>query len=1320
MRSNLRSTVIAILLAALAASTAAAGELVVNGSFETGDFGPSWVHGAYRGGNFNPNNGDHIVVPDLPFGTGGYSALLGYKYTTQLRNWAGFMYQEVTLPTNISSATLYYKVRQQGYDSTPYDPFRAQIRNTSNNVLQTVLLMTFPEYNYQFKDSGWLDDDDSPPVGFDMMAYEGQTVRLYFEQANTIDALYETWAFVDEVSLIYTKFVDLSVDGDGDDVFGNLGTGAGGLGTQSGLAGDTLSYTLTVENEGLDSDDYDLSVILPAGWSAWIDDGGAQAFPHNTGAIASGTVNNYTVYVVVPGGAASGSYDVIVDAASSTQPGTRFDSATLRATVTAGTYGVDLIVDGNGFGVIGDNGTGGFALNGAPWDSTVTYTLGLTNTGDTPTAFDIDFTAPPGTVVTVRLSGVPYTGPFTTPPLLPGGGFVLQMEVSVVAPSPGGDYATILTATTAGDPLKRDSITALLRLRAPIVDAIIGANGDGIYGAAGTGAGGTSSNAGERNTAVFFPVLIQNESSVADSFDLTWAGPGGGWSATLVDGATTYNFPFTTPTIPAYGEREYLLRVFIPAGEPYGTYPSVLDFVSNVDNRVAESVTATVSVSAVVQIDMIIDGSGNGMYGPVSTGLGGSSTQTVTPGDSVIFLVQVENNAELNSFDFVWNTPAGWTVTFDALPSPLLGHPEGTYELKVVVPATSLGGTFDIILDGNKSNKTFYQDSVLGRVVVTPPVVVDALIDGDGDGVYGALGSGTGGSSSQSTTAPALLNFTIELQNEGGAADQYTVNWSALAGWTATFAGAPAPFITTPISAGGSAFYTFQVASNAGILPGTYVFVVDVVSTSDPSAVESVEARVVIQSPPRVDLVIDGNGLGQFGTLGSGAGGTSLRASNSGGFYTAALDLHNVGSFPDSFYVYWDLPSGWPAGSVVINDGSVDHSVPFWTPTVGPASSFPLTVEVQVPAGASASTFNTIINSFSGLYPNTPESVTLITQTSAVVQGVVFEDLDQDGVYGAGDVGLAGVSVSEDNSGQVIVSTGGGVFSFAIDGGADALVIEQNPSGFVSTTPDSVGPQTLQAGDTLTVYFGDVRPLRLSAGAVLNGVGGMFIDFPHVLDAGTVGQVALTATADAGLVTALMLDANGNGIFDAGDRPLTPADTDMDPPGGLSQVALLVRVFIPATATVGTTYRIAVDAQQVIAAGTLAAQSTDAVVVVGSNLGRVTLAKTVDSAAAQPGDQLTYTISFFNAGVDSVQNVVILDPVSAHVDPVADAFGPGQDVEWVVGGGSPQYLTLDPVDADECEYTTSQRVLRLVFSKNSAIYLPPGERGTLTYRVTIR
>ncbi len=116
----------------------------------------------------------------------------------------------------------------------------------------------------------------------------------------------------------------------------------------------------------------------------------------------------------------------------------------------------------------------------------------------------------------------------------------------------------------------------------------------------------------------------------------------------------------------------------------------------------------------------------------------------------------------------------------------------------------------------------------------------------------------------------------------------------------------------------------------------------------------------------------------------------------------------------------------------------------------------------------------------------------------------------------------------------------------------------------------------------------------------------------------------------------------------------------------------------------------------------------------------LTLLKSVDIEAAAPGDVVTYTISFTNSGADSLQNIVISDLMSPFVDPMPDAFGPGQDVEWVRGGFPTFYLTLDPADGDECEYDAGTRLLQVLFSKNSPFFLPPGAGGTINYKVIVR
>jgi uncharacterized repeat protein (TIGR01451 family) len=1298
-----------------------AGELIKNGSFETGDFGPYWIHGAYRGNNTNPDLADHVVVPDLPF-TGYYSARLGFKYSRERKSAAGFMYQDVTIPANISSARLFFKVRQQGYDTDPYDPFSVQLRNTNNTVLRTLLTLTFTDPSYMFKDSGWVDDDNALPVGVDMAGYAGQTVRLYFEQANTNDNLWETWAYVDDVSLIFKKFVDLVIGGNGADEFGALGSGLGGHAEQSTLPADTTVFNLDVENEGLDTDTYRLTISAPAGWTVRIDAGGGPAgFPYTTHPMSPAEVDHYRVLVCPPAGTAAGSYNVVLDAASVSHSG-RFDSVRMGVGVLQSTYGADLVVEGNGYGVVGDGGLGGYALKTASWGTAVPYALELRNTGDAPAMFRVSASTEPGASWRIRYGANSYTAAFNTGTIPPGGTASMTLETTVPQPQPGGDYETIVYSRALPDTTKRDSIKAILRLLEPRVDLIIGGNGDNIYDLTLSGLGGASLGVSEAGLQVTFPVTIQNESGLGDSFRLSWVSSKPNWSAVIVIGGVAHSLPYTTAVLPPYSSLDAELTVTIPTNTKLGTYSSFLNAVSVTSGVISESVTAAVSVTLEGQIDLLIDGTGAGVFGPLGSGLGGDSERTIAPGDSVTFTVELRNLSGANAADVSWNTPPGWRVTFNGRTSPVNACPSGIYPLKVVVPASSPGGTFDIIVDAQKTGRRFYVDSVRGRVYVTTRRVVDALIDGNGDNVYGALGSGLGGFSSQTRSAPAVLRFTIELQNESANPDAYTVSWNAIPWWQASLGGNASPYTTAPVPAGGFELLTFDIVVPLAAFPGVYSYIINIVSTADPGVVESVEARVTIVGPPRADLVIDGNGAGVYGPIGSGEGGYAHHAAGPGMFYTALLEVRNAGSFADSFYVFWQPPVGWPASSVVLNNGTKTSTSPLWTPVIAPGASVTYTVEVRVPPGAGTGVFNTIIDSHSSLAPQLPESVRLTTQTAAVLTGVVFDDRDHDGLFGSGEVGVSGVTVAETATGLAFTTGGDGRYVFLIPGGLAVSVIEHNLSGFVSLTPDTVGPSTIGAGDTLTVDFADVPGIRLSSGAASNGIAGGYVEFAHRLDAGTKGVVSLAVSAEPAAVTMFLLDENEDGQFNGADRALEPADLDMDPSAGRGHLCLILRVFVPVSSPPGTTHRIDIDATQTIdgTAVTSHAEAMDAVVVIENTVGFMTLHKSVDNAVATPGDVLTYTIEFANTGVDSLREIVILDPVSVFVDPLADAFGAGMDVEWRKPGSATAYLTLAPDDGDECDYRSNERLIRVTLSKNSPYLLGPGERGELTYKVIVK
>lgn len=1004
--------VLAALIIGVLSGYVSAAELVVNGGFEAGDFSGGWVDGAGNVmGPLNPSWADHAVLLEMPY-SGNYSALLGFKYTEPQQHRYGFMYYDVAIPSDISSAMLSFRFRHMGYDGEGRDPFNVEIRDTGGGTLATILSHTFPERTGTFKETGWVS------FTHDMSAYAGQTVRVYFEQLNDIDNRWETWVYVDDVSLEAAGWVDLVVDGDGNDLFGVPGSGAGGTSAQSTEANESLSYFVDIENEGPVDDSYDLSLSLPAGWTAVLRYGGIDyAFPWTTPVIAAESTIQAEVIITVPAGEPLGMYTSILDAVSTT-PGDRYDSVSLLTNVVPAPYQPDLAVDGDGIGSIDQDGAeGGYSTQTTTPSTAVDFEIELLNSGTENDSFSISWASETPLSAVVIDGATTHAAPFTSAVIPPGASLYYTLRVTVPAGVLGGDYSTELFARSVGDILESDGITAMTSVLAPAVDMLICGSGDGIVDPTGSGLGGSCTAIGVPGEIVYFPIAIRNEGTVPDSFQLTWTRPRSGWTAVITDGVDTYPLPWTTPVFAPGEERTYFLVVAIPANADYTTYISLLDAVSTTDGAASESITASVTVGSVNEIDLWIDGNGDDIYGLIGTGLGGFSSAAGSPGDTLFFTITLENESGTDLFDLYWSAPSGWEVLIGDSTSSMRGIMAGTYILEVRVPPTAVEGTFQIILDGQKADKPYLVDSVNGTIVITRSYIVDAVIDGDGDGVYGTAGLGDGGFSAGTATPGASVTFFLELQNEGSEPESYTVTWNSIAGWTAALDGNASPYTTVVIPAGGSAAYSFDVDVPFSALPGDYDYTIDVVSTVDPINTESVTAGVTVVpvSPAYIAVAVfeDADHDGSYDPGESGLAGVTVLVTDPGGNIAGVTGAAGT-------YVF-DVAAGVLRDAIEIN--------PVGWYSLGPDT-------VSVPAGAAGDTTwvyyadvmgpvlapNNMTSAPAGGFADFAHTITAGTAGQAVVSAAVpggwietfYRDNNGDGLLDPGDTPLAAADLALD------------------------------------------------------------------------------------------------------------------------------------------------------------------------------------------------------------------------------------------------------------------------------------------------------------------
>ena len=154
-------------------------QILLNPGFDSGDV--NWTHTSGVVTN---------ATGETPNAGAWYAWLDGYgsAHTDTL-------YQQVTIPSNATAATLKFFLHidtAETTTTTAYDTMQVQIRNSSNTVLAT--LATYSNLN---KNTGYTTKT------FDLLAYKGQTIRVYF--LGVEDTTLQTSFVVDTTSLTVTQ-----------------------------------------------------------------------------------------------------------------------------------------------------------------------------------------------------------------------------------------------------------------------------------------------------------------------------------------------------------------------------------------------------------------------------------------------------------------------------------------------------------------------------------------------------------------------------------------------------------------------------------------------------------------------------------------------------------------------------------------------------------------------------------------------------------------------------------------------------------------------------------------------------------------------------------------------------------------------------------------------------------------------------------------------------------------------------------------------------------------------------------------------------------
>src|SRR5579872_4006235 len=304
----------------------------------------------------------------------------------------------------------------------------------------------------------------------------------------------------------------------------------------------------------------------------------------------------------------------------------------------------------------------------------------------------------------------------------------------------------------------------------------------------------------------------------------------------------------------------------------------------------------------------------------------------------------------------------------------------------------------------------------------------------------------------------------------------------------------------------------------------------------------------------------------------------------------------------------------------------------------------------------------------------------------SLVKGTVFKDTGtgsgtaNNGILDGAEPGLSGVAVRATDGGSTTfdstVTASDGTYSLFITPGATTVaVIKTNPANFIATgasvgttggsynrNTDTVSFTKVGEGFFTGVNFGVVPVNTFQPDGAQQALPGTTLFYAHTFSPGTAGQVTFTlastpSPSSVSFAHIFYQDSNCNGVIDPGEPVIN---------GGVTTVAgtnlcIVMKETVPVGTPMNSSDAVVITASfsYTNASPSLTATYSvrDLTTVGTATSSGLRLEKAVDKAAALPGANLTYTLTFTNDSTDVISNLKVNDSTPAYTTFVSAACG---------------------------------------------------------------
>ncbi len=435
-------------------------------------------------------------------------------------------------------------------------------------------------------------------------------------------------------------------------VYGVSLAGVGNLTTETADASAGVSYTLKVTNTSNTDDVIDLAASDEA-----------ATLSQTSVSLASGASVEVTLTISADALTIAGKYDVIITATSQGDS-TKTAEITTTTTITP-VYGVMLA------------GVGNLTTETADASEGVTYTLNVTNAGNTDDIIDLATSDDNATLSQTSIS------------LTSGASAEVTLTIAADVLTNAGDYEVKVTATSQGDNIK----TAEVSTKTTILP---------VYGVMLNGVGALAKSTVDADDGINYTLRVINTGNTDDIIDL----------ATSDDNATLSQ---TSISLTSGASAEVILTVSSDVLATAGKYDATVTATSQGDNTKTAQITAITTNLPV--------------YGVMLTGVGDLTTETTDASEGVTYTLTITNTG--NTDDVIDLTLSDEAATLSQTSVSLASGASAEVTLTIAGDVLANAGDYEV-----KAAATSQGDSTKTVEITTTTTILPAygvMLAGVGD-----------------------------------------------------------------------------------------------------------------------------------------------------------------------------------------------------------------------------------------------------------------------------------------------------------------------------------------------------------------------------------------------------------------------------------------------------------------------------------------------------------------------------------------------------------------------------------------------------------